>query len=86
MYNMEIYCTRPYCIENLYWTRRLRRLAKYGFSIQYRLIQYISHVDILDIVVTLLKIVLNNKSYYIGTLLCRYPRYSCDIAKDGVKQ
>ena len=29
MYNMEIYCTRPYCIEN-------------GFSIQYRLVQYIS--------------------------------------------
>jgi hypothetical protein len=44
------------------------------------------YVDILDIVVTLLKIVLNNKSYYIGTLLCRYPLYSCYIAKDSVKQ
>ena len=32
MYNMEIYC-----IENLYWTRR-----QYGFSIQYRRVQYIS--------------------------------------------
>jgi hypothetical protein len=42
MYNMEIYCTRPYCIENLYWTRRLRRLVQYGSSIQYRLVQYIS--------------------------------------------
>ena len=39
MYNMEIYCTRRYCIENLYWTRRL---VQYGFSIQYRLVQYIS--------------------------------------------
>ena len=39
MYNMEIYCTRPYCIENPYWTRRL---VQYGFSIQYRLVQYIS--------------------------------------------
>ena len=29
MYNMEIYCTRPDCIEN-------------GFSIQYRLVQYTS--------------------------------------------
>ena len=38
MYNMEIYCTRPYCIENPYWTRRLWRLVQYGFSIQYRLV------------------------------------------------
>ena len=22
MYNMEIYCTSLYCIENPYWTRR----------------------------------------------------------------
>jgi hypothetical protein len=42
MYNMEIYCTRPYCIENPYWIRRLRCLVQYGFSIQYRLVQYIS--------------------------------------------
>jgi hypothetical protein len=41
MYNMERYCTRPYCIENLYWTSRLRRLVQYGFSIQYRLVQYL---------------------------------------------
>jgi hypothetical protein len=33
MYNMEIYCTCPYCIENMYCTRRLRRLVQYGFSI-----------------------------------------------------
>jgi hypothetical protein len=33
MYNMERYCTRPYCIEKPYWTRRLRRLVQYGFSI-----------------------------------------------------
>ena len=39
---MEIYCTRPYCIENPYWTRCLRRLVQYGFTIQYRLVQYIS--------------------------------------------
>ena len=38
MYNTEIYCTRPYCIENPYWTRCLRRLVQYGISIQYRLI------------------------------------------------
>ena len=42
MYNMEIYCTRPYCIENPYWTPHLRRLVHYGFSIQYRLVQYLS--------------------------------------------
>jgi hypothetical protein len=42
MYNMEIYCTRPYCIENLYWTRRLWRLVQYGFSIQYLSIVYIT--------------------------------------------
>jgi hypothetical protein len=30
----SIYCTRPYCIANPYWTRRLRRLVPYGFSIQ----------------------------------------------------
>ena len=24
MYNMEIYCTSLYCIENPYWTRRRR--------------------------------------------------------------
>ena len=39
MYNMERYCTRPYCIENPYWTRR--RLVQYGFSIQYGLVQYL---------------------------------------------
>jgi hypothetical protein len=43
MYNMEIYCTRPYCIENLYWARRLRSLlVQYRFSIQYLSILYIS--------------------------------------------
>ena len=36
MYNMERYCTRPYCIENPHWTRCRR------FSIQYRLVQYLS--------------------------------------------
>ena len=36
MYNMERYCTRPYCIENPYWTRRRR------FSIQYLSILYIT--------------------------------------------
>jgi hypothetical protein len=41
MYNMERYCTRPYCIENPYWTRRLQRLVQYGVSMQYRLVQYI---------------------------------------------
>ena len=25
MYNMEIYCTRPYCIENPYWTSAASR-------------------------------------------------------------
>ena len=35
MYNMERYRTRPYCIENPYWTRRLQHLVQYGFSIQY---------------------------------------------------
>jgi hypothetical protein len=39
MYNMEIYCTSLYCIENPYWTRRL---VQYRFSIQYRRVQYIS--------------------------------------------
>ena len=39
MYNMEIYCTRPYCIENPY--RPIR------FSIQYRLIQYLSTLYII---------------------------------------
>ena len=47
MYNMEIYCTRPYCIENPYWTRRLWRLVQYGFSIQYRLVQYLSTLYII---------------------------------------
>ena len=42
MYNMEIYCTSRYCIENPYWTRRLWRLVQYGFSIQYGRVQYIS--------------------------------------------
>ena len=42
MYNMEIYCTRSYCIENPYWTRRLRLLVQDGFSIQYRFVQYLS--------------------------------------------
>jgi hypothetical protein len=38
MYNME-----RYCIENLYWTRRLRRRrVQYRFSIQYGRVQYIS--------------------------------------------
>ena len=42
MYNMEIYCTRPYCIEHPYWTSRLRRLVQYESSMQYRLVQYLS--------------------------------------------
>ena len=42
MHNMERYCTRPYCIENPYWNRRPRRLVQYGFSIQYRLVHYLS--------------------------------------------
>ena len=42
MYNMERYCTSLYYIENPYWTRRLRRLVQYGFSIQYGRVQYIS--------------------------------------------
>ena len=41
MYNMGIY-TRPDGIENQHWTRRRRRRVQYGFSIQYRLVQYIS--------------------------------------------
>ena len=32
MYNMEIFCTRPYCIENPYWTRRLRISSNMGFQ------------------------------------------------------
>ena len=42
MYNMEIYCTRSYCIENRYWTSRLRLLVQYGSSIQYRFVQNLS--------------------------------------------
>jgi hypothetical protein len=32
MYNMEIFCTRPYCIENPYWTRRLRRNMGFQYN------------------------------------------------------
>jgi hypothetical protein len=42
MYNMEIYCTSLYCIENPYWTRSRRRRVQYRFSIQYGRVQYIS--------------------------------------------
>ena len=49
MYNMEIYCTRPYCIEKPFWTRRLWRLVQYRFSIQYWLVLDISEISLLHV-------------------------------------
>jgi hypothetical protein len=61
MYNMERYCTRPYCIENPYFmkTRILR------FSIQYGLVQYLSILYI-----TLYKISNKNRHLTFSGLFC----------------
>ena len=36
MYNMEIYCTSLYCIENPYWTRRPQAFKFYVININIR--------------------------------------------------
>jgi hypothetical protein len=66
MYNMEIYSTRLYCIENPYWTRRQRHLVQCGFSIQYRLVQYLSIVYI---------------TLYNNLLLLQYTAVRLDLAE-----
>jgi hypothetical protein len=40
MYNMEIYCTRPYCIENPYSSRRMHTSIICGLILIFNIYDY----------------------------------------------
>ena len=64
MYNMEIYCTRPYCIENPYWTPRLRHIVTY-FTVSMATLYFTgsNYPPLLKIKTTYLPMTQKNKRY-----------------------